>query len=139
MTKGFTMNHHAGLERIAYLALLALLCGCSDGATRIAYDIESGVADFQKSDAKTYEIRHKPQRFFDGCGGPYTVQFGANSTLVIWCNDSGSDKVISSHATTYHLRFVKIPKTFKLDKAAGEPLIIDLAKEGGAVVVTAVR
>lgn len=75
----------------------------------------------------------------DGCGGAYTVQFSANSSLVIWCKESGGGKVTSSHTTTYHLRFVKIPKTFKLDKAAGEPTIIELAKENGSVVVTEVR
>jgi len=47
--------------------------------------------------------------------------------------------VQSSHTTTYHLRFVDVPQTFKLDKGAGEPTIIDLAKENGRVVVTAVR
>jgi hypothetical protein len=36
--------------------------------------------------------------------------------------------VTSSHATTYHLRFVKFLRTFKLDKAAGEPTFIELAK-----------
>jgi hypothetical protein len=34
---------------------------------------------------------------------------------------------------------VDVPQTFKLDKGAGEPTLIDLAKEGGRVVVTAVR
>jgi hypothetical protein len=57
--------------------------------------------------------------------------------LVIWCKKSG--KVTSSYSTTYHLRFVKVPQTFKLDKAAGEATIIELARENGAVLVTAVR
>jgi hypothetical protein len=34
---------------------------------------------------------------------------------------------------------VEIPNTYKLDKGAGEPTIIDLAKENGRVVVTDVR
>jgi hypothetical protein len=58
---------------------------------------------------------------------------------VIWCKESGGGRVIASHTTTYHLRFVKVPKTFNLDKAAGEATIIELAKENGAVVVTGIR
>ncbi|MPZ44258.1 MAG: hypothetical protein GEV05_12795 [Betaproteobacteria bacterium] len=127
------------LIRAACLAAVVLLCACTDGATRIAYDIESGVEAFRRSDAATYTIRHVPERLFDGCGEAYTVQLSANSSLVIWCKKSGSGEVTSSHATTYHLRFVKVPKTFKLDKAAGEATIIDLAKADGTIVVTSVR
>jgi len=133
------MKHRATPVRLACLALSAVLYGCTDGATRIAYDIESGVAAFQRSDAGTYVIRHVPESMPDGCADAYTVQFSANSSLVIWCKESAGGKVTSSHTTTYHLRFVKIPKTFKLDKAAGEPTIIELRKENGAIVITRVR
>ncbi len=126
------------LIRAACLAFAGLLPACTDGATRIAYDIESAVKAFQRSDAATHTIHHIPERMPDGCGGAYTVQFSASSSLVIWCK-SGSGEVTSSHATTYHLRFVKVPGTFKLDKAAGEPTIIELAKTDGSVIVTGVR
>jgi hypothetical protein len=123
----------------AFLVSAALLSACTDGATRIAYEIESGVAAFRRSDAKTTSIRHVPEARPDGCAGAYTVQFTANSALVIWCKKADGVEVQGSHTTTYHLRFVDIPKTYKLDKAAGEPTIIDLAKENGRVVVTDVR
>ena len=116
-----------------------MLTGCSDGATRIAYDIESGAAAFRRSDAKTTSIRHVPEARPDGCAGAYSVQFTASSALVIWCRKPDGRDVQSSHITTYHLRFVDVPKTYKLDKGAGEPILIDLAKEDGRVVVTAVR
>ncbi|MCC7081193.1 MAG: hypothetical protein IT530_11020 [Burkholderiales bacterium] len=124
---------------LACLALVALLCGCTDGATRIAYDIEAGVGAFRRSNAATYTIRHAPERIPDGCGEAYTVQFSANSSLLIWCKRSGDGQVTASHATTYHLRFVKVPRTFKLDKAAGEATLIDLAKKDGDIIVTGVR
>lgn len=128
------------IGRAGFLAGCALLFGCTDAATRIAYDIESGVDAFRRSNAKTYEIRHVPQGMPDGCSEAYTVQFSANSSLVIWCKESAGGKITSSHTTTYHLRFVKIPTTFKLDKAAGEATIIELARnEDGDVIVTAVR
>jgi len=122
-----------------YLLMLSSLCACSDGATRIAYEIESSVAAFNRSDAKTTSIRHVPEASPDGCAGAYTVQFTANSALVIWCRAPDGAGVQGSHITTYHLRFVEVPKTYKLDKAAGEPTIIELAKEHGKVVVTEVR
>ena len=124
---------------IAWAGLLLVLAGCSDGATRIAYDIEEGVGAFRRSNDLTHSIEHRPKRFPDGCGAAYTVQLSANSTLVIWCKKSVAGETTSSHATTYHLRFVKVPRTFKLDKAAGEPTVIELAKLDGAVVVTGMR
>lgn len=129
----------ASSARQVCLALLALLCACTDGATRIAYEIEAGVAAFGRSDAKTTSLRHVPEPRPDGCAGAYTVQFTASSALVIWCKKPDGDGVQSSHITTYHLRFVEVPRTYKLDKDAGEATIIDLSKENGRVVVTAVR
>ena len=119
--------------------MVAMLTACSDGATRIAYDIESGVTAFLRSDARTASIRHVPEARPDGCAGAYTVQFTAKSALVIWCKTPDGVGVHGSHTTTYHLRFVDVPKTYKLDKGAGEATIIDLPKESGRVVVTAVR
>src|SRR5258705_13351970 len=81
----------------ACLALIALLCACTDGATRIAYEIESGVAAFRRSDGKTISIRHVPEARPDGCAGAYTVQFTASSALVIWCKKPDGSGVQSSH------------------------------------------
>ena len=125
--------------RTVWVATVAMVAACSDGATRIAYEIESGVAAFRRSEAKTASIRHVPEARPDGCADAYTVQFTVNSALVIWCKKSDGSAVQSSHTTTYHLRFVEVPRTYKLDKDAGEATIIDLAKENGKVVVTAVR
>lgn len=40
-----------------------------------AYELESGVAAFNRSDAKTTSIRHVPEARPDGCARAYTVQF----------------------------------------------------------------
>jgi hypothetical protein len=121
------------------LPLLALLAACSDGATRIAYDIEAGVASFRNSAATSYSIKHVPEPYPEGCGGPYSVQFSAESILVIWCKDAAGSRILASHGTTYHLRFVGVPRQLNLEKPAGEPLYIDLEKEGDKVVVVDVR
>jgi hypothetical protein len=67
------------------------------------------------------------------------VQFSKASALVIWCEDSKTGEVTSSHTTTYHLNFVKVPKTYVLDKKAGDPLVIELTKTNGGIAVTDVR
>jgi hypothetical protein len=125
--------------KVFSLPLLALLAACSDGATRIAYDIESGAAAFRDSAATSYSIKHVPEAYPGGCGGPYAVQFSAEAILVIWCKDAGASRVIGSHGTTYHLRFVDVPRQLNLDKPAGEPLYIDLEKRGEKVVVVDIR
>ncbi len=95
--------------RVAGLALTALLTACTDGATRIAYDIEAGAATFRNASATRYSIKHVPEGEPEGCGGPYKVQLSGRSALVIWCMDASS-RVVASHTTTYHLNFVDVPR-----------------------------
>lgn len=127
------------ISRAAVLALVVLLAGCTDGATRIAYDIQAGAEHLQHTDAQTYVVRHVPEESPDGCGGAYDIQLSKASALLIWCKDPKTGKVTSSHITTYHLNFVKVPTTYLLHKNAGDPTLIELSKEGGDVVVTDVR
>ena len=113
------------------------LAGCSDGATRIAFDLEDSAGELARSRAASATIEHVPDAWPEGCAGAYTLQLSARSVLVIWCKDAGA--VQASHATTYHLRFVEVAQTFKIDKPAGGPVWIDLARGEGKPVVTAVR
>jgi hypothetical protein len=123
-----------------YLVFAALLLGaCSDGATRIAYDIEAGAAAFRGSAATSYSVKHVPEPYPEGCGGPYSVQLSAASILVIWCKDAAGARIVGSHGTTYHLRFVEVPRQLNLEKPAGEPLYIDLEKQANRIVVVDIR
>jgi hypothetical protein len=128
----------------ASLAALAaaLLVGCSfafeDGATAIAYDIESHVSRAARNGAATLLHRTSPRR--GGCADAYRVQFSRESALVIWCHAPDSTaQVVSSHITTYHLRLVEVPETTIVDKARGEPLIIEIESGPGKAVVRRVR
>jgi hypothetical protein len=69
-------------SRHGLAALAAVLSACTDGATRIAYDIEAGVGAFRRSGAASYSIRHVPEAEPDGCAGPYSVQLSAAPILV---------------------------------------------------------
>jgi hypothetical protein len=126
------------MRRLAFL-LPVLLAACSDGATRIAYDIESGAAAFRSSAATSYSVKHVPEAYPEGCNGPYSVQFSAASILVIWCKDAAGARIVGSHGTTYHLRFVEVPRQLNLEKPAGEPLYIDLEKQANRIVVVDIR
>jgi hypothetical protein len=127
------------LAKFACFTILATLIACTDGATRIAYDIESSVAAFKRTNATTYSIKHTPEALPEGCSGPYKVQLSEQSSLVIWCKNADSSKITSSHTTTYHLRFVDVPRQFIVDKSAGEALFIDIEKQNGKVVVVGLR
>jgi len=112
-----------------------VLAGCSDGATRIAFDLEGAAGDLRHSGAEHLVVKHVPKRFPEGCSGNYDVQLSAASSLLIWCKD-GRGEVVASHSTTYHLRFVKVPRTWILQKRDGEPTWIELTRQGPDVVVT---
>jgi hypothetical protein len=123
---------------------IALLCcvfvaGCSDGATRAAYQIESETASFQKSRDARHTIVHQPVRQWDnGCAGAYKLQMDKVGALIIWCYDSDG-KTTNSHSTSYHARFVDTPQTWIVEKKSGESTAIELEKTSGKPRVTNVR
>lgn len=59
--------------------------------------------------------------------------------MLDWCQDSIGGQSSSSHITTYHLHYVKVPQTFIIQKGPGEHTYIELTKVGDDVDVTAVR
>lgn len=129
----------AGVHRRLSLAALVLLCACTDAATRVAYDLESGAKTLRSSSAQSLIVDHAPKSEPDGCPRGYTLQLSEAAGLLVWCQDSLDGPSTSSHITTYHLRFVKVPRTYKIHKEAGEHAYIELAKDGGDISVTAVR
>ncbi|MGH8619366.1 MAG: hypothetical protein ACREUW_16890 [Burkholderiales bacterium] len=133
------MTDHRATAIVALL-LSTGISGCgdflTDGATRLAYELEAGAKKVSGSGRTTLE--HRPKATPDGCAGAYKLQLSANAGLVIWCKDANG-KTVSSHITTHHLRFVDVPQTWIVDKVAGTPTFIELEKRGGKPVVTAVR
>lgn len=128
----------AGLAVVA--VSLASCFGFIDAATAIAYDIEADAGRFARSGAASATIVHTPMSSRGGCKDDYRVQFSRASALVVWCRAPGSTTAtVSSHTTTYHLRFVDVPETIIVDKRHGESLSIDLARGAGKPVVAAVR
>ena len=121
---------------------LGTVSGCfgdsTDAATRLAYDIESGVERLGGVDGTTYSIEHRTPSQSGECMGPYSVQLDKVGALIIWCKDAAG-QTVSSHSTSYHARYVDTPKTYDLEKPAGTVLTIDIERRQGRAVVTDVR
>jgi hypothetical protein len=128
--------------RLAALMLTAVLGGCgdflTDGATRIAHGLEVGANALGPAEHARLALTHQPKASPEGCAGAYKLQLSANAGLVIWCFD-GAGKTTGSHITTYHLRFVDVPQTWILDKAAQAPTTIELERRKGRATVVEVR
>lgn len=126
----------------AALVLTVALGGCgdflTDGATRLAYELEAGAQALGPSAGARLTLTHRPKASPEGCAGAYKLQLSANAGMVIWCQDANG-KTVSSHITTYHLRFVDVPQTWILDKAAQAPTTIELERRNGRATVVAVR
>jgi frataxin-like iron-binding protein CyaY len=127
--------------RLAFVLLLSvlLLTGClTDAATRLAYDIEAGAARVGAENGAHYIVEHRTPSRRTECRGPYTVQLDKAGALIIWCRAADGQTVVSSPGTTYHRRFVDTPRTWILEKGAGETLLIRLERQHGRVVIAEV-
>ena len=121
------------------LACIALLTGCfTDAATRLAYDIETAAGRVGPTDGANYTLVHRVPSKSGECVGPYRIQVDRVGAIIVWCKDTGGSTV-SSHSTTYHARFVDTPQTSIIDKAAKDPVVFELERRGGRVVIAAVR
>lgn len=116
------------------------LAGCTDAATRIAYDIEAGAKSLKSSAQSGATVRHEPASWPDGCGGGYALEIGRGASgdpgkgsITVKCDGRGI------FYTTYHLNFVVVPATVSVRKAAGEPVLLQLEKRGGDIALTEVR
>ena len=69
------------------------------------------------------------------CVASYKVQVDDAGAIIIWCYDASGTETVSSHSTSYHGRYVDTPKTYILDKPAGEPLLIELERQGNRAVI----
>jgi len=124
--------------RLAFVLPLAvlLLAGClTDAATRLAYDIKAGAARVGAENGAHYIVEHRTPSRRTECRGPYTVQLDQAGALIIWCRAADGQTVVSSPGTTYHRRFVDTPRTWILEKGAGETLLIRLERQHGRVVI----
>jgi hypothetical protein len=110
----------------------------TDAATRLAYDLERQAAAIRRSGESTLTFTHNPLNSPEGVTGAYTVTFKAGPTGTGFLGFSKGQQEVWYH-TSYHLRFVVVPKDLKIRKAAGEPFRVVLRKSGDTVEVTGLR
>ena len=116
------------------------LAGCTDAATRIAYDIEAGAKALKTSTDSGTTVRHEPASWPDGCGDGYALEISRGAS-----GDPGKGSIVVKCAgrgifyTTYHLNFVVVPATVSVRKAAGEPVLLQLEKRAGDIVLVEIR
>jgi hypothetical protein len=139
--------------RLFVVALMLLSSACTDAATRVAYDIESGTRKLGSQDGARAEIRHTPKRSPGGCAGSYTLLIGrgssdnlGNNNFRIRGNSDGlsvrcyaSDGNLHAWGTTYHLRFVDVPEAIQIEKKWGETTVIDVERRSGRALVVGLR
>ncbi len=128
-------------QRLCLLLSLLMLASCADwtdGATRLAYGLERGAEEIGSAEGDQLDIDLTPSTA-DECTASYKVQFDEAGAIIVWCYDQAGTGVVSSHSTSYHARFVVTPRTYILDKGAGQTVTIELQRVGGRVLITAAR
>lgn len=135
-----TARLHRARNTAAAGAILALAaCGfATDPATRLAADLIDGADRLGHDEGATERVHHATPSRAGQCGGPYTVQVDKVGAIIVWCYDAQGNTE-SSHSTSSHGGAVTAPRTWIVDKGAGETLIVDLERRGGHAVITDVR
>jgi hypothetical protein len=138
------------LARAVCLLVSLLLSSCvlfTDGATRLAYDLEAGARKLRGSNQESLEVTHKPRSFPDGVKGPYQIELQESlkhpaeggSLLVSDLESHNFGNWGYNWSTTYHLNFVRVPKHLIIRKTKDEPAILLLQKAGNSIDVVSIR
>ena len=123
----------------AFLCLLLLVVtpGCdflTDAATRAAYEIEAATHEMRRQGLASYEFTHVPKAWPEGVDGPWELVIH-ESTGQIGQGGLG----LGRYGTSYHNRFVRVPRTLRVTKQAGEGCVIVLRRNGDAIEVVGLR
>ena len=109
----------------------------TDAATRFARDLKDAAGRLTSSSDATGIVVHRVTASPEGCAHGYRVQLSASSSIVVWCKSQDGQKTVASYSTTSHLPAVDVPRTWIVDKSAGEPLHVELTRTAGKPAVSA--
>ncbi len=134
-------------SRIAWAAqasaLLVMLCSCGhlleDNGTHLADTLEKGAAKLRASGDPELVVRYET---LDGRDEPYYVEITPSVTAGQPPGIRASYLVVSGKTaggTSYHNRFVVVPRRLYVEKTSGGPAELLLRKEGEDVAVVEVR
>lgn len=124
---------------LAVLAAALTLASCGflyDPATCLDAKVDAAAAQLDDTDGATLDIEYRPPDI--GQNSSYAVQFDKVGALIVWYKNA-SGQVTDSGSTSHLARYVDIPKTYIVEKSADAVLTVELQRQHGRVVVTAVR
>lgn len=110
----------------------------TDAATRLARDLRDGAGRLESSRGASRIVTHRVKARPEGCAHGYRVQLAASAAIVIWCRSADGRDTTGSYSTTSHLPAVDVPRTWIVDKGAGESLYVELTATGAKPSVTRV-
>jgi len=113
----------------------------TDAATRLAYDLEAASQRLRAQSASELVLDHKPESSPEGCKGDYTVTLQAGGAILVGClGDHNYTSLGYSYSTTYHRRFVRVPRELRVAHWHGETTRIILRKvTGNDIAVVALQ
>jgi|LauGreDrversion4_2_1035121.scaffolds.fasta_scaffold311794_3 hypothetical protein len=122
----------------AFLCLLLLVVtpGCdflTDAATRAAFEIEAATHEMRRQGLASYEFTHIPKTWPEGVDGPWELVIHESSQI----GQGGLG--LGRYGTSYHTRFVRVPRTLRIAKQAGEGCVIVLRRNGDAIELVGLR
>jgi hypothetical protein len=125
------------------VTLLLLLAACGnlfeDNGTRLAYLLEKGATQLRASSDPELIVRYET---LDGAHDPYYIEITPSFIAGQTTNIPGSYLVVSgktSGGTSYHNRFVLVPRRLYVEKTAGGAAELVLRRDTGTVSVVELR
>ena len=107
----------------------------TDAATRLAYDLEARARSLRAKSATELVFDHKPKSWPEGCKGDYNVTLQAGGSLLVGCvGEPNYTHLGYSYSTTYHRRFVRVPRELKVTHSPAEATRITLQKDDGDII-----
>ncbi len=124
-------------------AMLLQLGACGnlfeDNGTHLAYLLEKGTGQLRSSGASELIVRYKT---LDGGNDPYYIEITPSFSPGRGSDIPASYLVVSGKSrggTSYHNRFVLVPRRLYIEKSAGGAAELVLRREGGHVDLVEVR
>jgi hypothetical protein len=121
------------------LLLASLAAGCdflTDAATRAAYEIEAATREMDLKGLEYYELTHVPKKSPDGVDGPWELLLQQSGLIP---SQPRGSLGVGRYGTTYHNRFVRVPRTLRIAKNAGEGCVIVLRRSGDVIEIVDLR
>jgi hypothetical protein len=130
--------------RLAFASLAVIAASScilmTDAATRLAYDLEREAGNLRSSRATVRVFEHRPVGWPAGCKADFDLMLGAHSDIAVRCIDADHPPTSGFHyTTTYHLRFVTVPRALSVSRRNNASVRITLRKQGDEIIIDTIE